>query len=107
MIQVHAALTATNTNVLSGTILENAGPGLWLVQIAADTDAVTVTITTSKTRAAQADVVAMTDSDATLDNRKIRTYEITVPQGELQPTVQVGGTVTECNVRITRPASIV
>lgn len=105
MIQVHGALTGTNNDLLAGTILANAGPGKWLIQAAADTDAVTITITTSRTRAAQADVVAMTDSDATLDNRKIRTYEITVPPGELQPTVQIGGTVTECNFRITRPAS--
>lgn len=102
MIQVHVALTGTSTDLLAGTILANAGPGKWLVQAAADTDAVTISIATSKTRVADADVVAMTDSDATLDNRKIRAYEITVPQGELQPTVQVGGTVTECNVRITR-----
>lgn len=102
MIQIHAALTATNNDVLAGTILANAGPGKWLVQAAADTDAVTITITTAKTRVAQADVVAMTDADATLDNRKIRAYEITVPQGELQPTISIGGTVTECLVRVTR-----
>lgn len=102
MIQVHGAFTGTSSDILTGTILANAGPGKWLVQIAADTDAVTVTITTSKSRVAQGDVVAMTDSDATLDNRKIRAYEIDVPTGELQPTIQIGGTVTEANTRVSR-----
>lgn len=102
MIQVHGVFTGTSNDVLAGTILANAGPGKWLVQIAADTDAATVTITTSKTRVAQGDPVAMTDSDATLDNRKIRAYEIDVPVGELQPTVQIGGTVTEVLTRVTR-----
>lgn len=102
MIQVHVALTGTSADVLAGTILANAGPGKWLIQMAADTDAATCTITTSKDRVAQGDLVAMTDSDATLDNRKIRAYEINVPPGEVQPTVQVGGTVTEVLVRVTR-----
>lgn len=102
MIQVHVALTGTSNDLLAGTILANAGPGKWLVQVSADTDAATVTVTTSKTRVADGDLVAMTDADATLDNRKIRAYEIDVPVGELQPTVQVGGTVTEVLARITR-----
>lgn len=102
MIQVHVALTGTSADVLAGTILANAGPGKWLVQAAADTDAATITITTSKDRVAQADLIAMTDSDATLDNRKIRAYEISVPPGEVQPTISVGGTVTEALIRVTR-----
>lgn len=102
MLQIHVALTATSNDVLSGTILANAGPGRWIIEAAADTDAATITITTAKDRAAQGDVVAMTDSDATLDIRKIRAYEIIVPVGEVQPTVQIGGTVTEVLVRVTR-----
>lgn len=104
MKQVHLALTATNTDLLSGTILATAGPGQWILEIAADTDAATVTFTTVGERQAQADRIAMTDADATLDIRKIRAYEIIVPAGQNQPTIQVGGTVTEVNARITYPA---
>lgn len=103
MKQVHVVLTSTNTDLLSGTILANAGPGLWILEIAADTDAATVTFTTVGERQAQADPVTMTDSDATLDIRKLRAYEIMVPPGQNQPTIQVGGTVTEVLARITYP----
>lgn len=103
MKQVHVRLTATSTDLLAGTILATAGPGLWILEIAADTDAATVTFTTVGERQAQADPIAMTDADATLDIRKIRAYEILVPDGQNQPTIQVGGTVTEVGARITYP----
>lgn len=99
-LQVHVALTGTSGDVLAGTELANAGSGTYIVWAAADTDAVTISISVPGVTIANADVVAMTDSDATLDTRKIRPYKVIVPTGVVQPTISVGGTVTECNLRI-------
>lgn len=104
-LQVHVALTGTSADALAGTEIANAGGGRYVVWAAADTDAVTISISTPGNVVANADVVAMTDSDATLDTRKIRPYVIDVPANVVQPQIVIGGTVTECNLRILKEGS--
>lgn len=101
-LQIHAALTATNADVLAGTELANAGQGEYIVWAAADTDAVTISISVPGVTIASADVVAMTNADAVLDTRLIRPYKVICPAGVNQPTIAIGGTVTECAVRVVK-----
>lgn len=90
-------VTATNSNVLSGTQLESAPYNCtYMVLIAADNATTTATITAPGAQAALDDFVVLRTNgipDASADVG----YIINLAQGQ-RPVIAIGGTVSKCTV---------
>lgn len=91
-IRVRVRLTAADSDVLSGTQLQNKGPGLYKVWAVSTVDTATITVKTAAVTVADAAPIDESATDVAIKRSDNAPFEIHVPAGETQPSIAVGGT---------------
>ncbi len=85
--------TSANTDVLSGTILQNAGPGRYIVFARSSVDTATISISAPGQQIADAEVVPEGPADIHIDIDSDPCWIMDIPQGGgQQPTIAIAGT---------------
>ena len=91
-VRIRRRFTSGTPDALSGTLLAQAGSGRWLCWFASTVDTATVSISTAKTRVADAETIQESSTDVAIKKNEDTPWVVDVPSGEVQPTIVIGGT---------------
>ncbi len=93
-VLISERLTATDTDVLAGTLLANAGPGRYVIWCVSTVDTATISVSAPGQQVADAEFVPEGPADIHIDVRRDAPWIIDIPPvgGGQQPTIAIGGT---------------